>query len=187
MDVRIIAATNRNLVDEVAKGRFREDLYYRLNVVGLEMPALRERRTDVPSLATFFLDRYNKENGKAIDGFTPETMELLMSYDWPGNVRELENAVERAVVLTTGSKIETRQLPPNVRPKSFPTGMPVIPGASMSDVERYVILETLKACGGATSRASEILGISTRKIQYKLHEYSAAPRSDVDVVRKDEE
>jgi DNA-binding NtrC family response regulator len=184
VDVRVIAATNRNLTEEVAKGRFREDLFYRLNVVGLEMPALRTRRTDIPSLATFFLDRYNKQNAKTIDGFTPETMDIMMAYDWPGNVRELENAVERAVVLSTGSQIEARQLPPNVRPKLVPTGMPIIPGASMHDIERYVILETLKACGGATSRASEILGISTRKIQYKLHEYSEAPRSEIDVVRK---
>ena len=184
VDVRVIAATNRNLVEEVAKGKFREDLYCRLNVVGLEMPPLRDRRTDVPTLAMFFLERYAKQNGKAIESFTPETMDLLVSYDWPGNVRELENAVERAVVLTTGTIIETRQLPPNVRPKLTPTGMPVIPGASMNDVERYVILETMKATGGATSRASEILGISTRKIQYKLHEYSQAPRSDVDVVRR---
>ena len=186
VDVRVMAATNRNLVEEVAKGRFREDLFYRLNVVGLEMPALRERRADVPTLAMFFLERYNRQNSKTIERFTPETMELLMSYDWPGNVRELENAVERAVVLTTGSQIEARQLPPNVRPKLVPVGMPVIPGSSMHDIERYVILETLKSCGGATSRASEILGISTRKIQYKLHEYSEAPRSDVEVVRKDE-
>jgi DNA-binding NtrC family response regulator len=184
VDVRVIAATNRNLVEEVAKNRFREDLFYRLNVVGLEMPALRTRRTDIPALATFFLDRYNKQNSKTIEAFTPETMDIMMAYDWPGNVRELENAIERAVVLTTGSQIEARQLPPNVRPKLVPTGMPVIPGASMHDVERYVILETLKACGGATSRASEILGISTRKIQYKLHEYSEAPRSEIDVVRK---
>ena len=100
VDVRVIAATNRDLAEEVAKGRFREDLYYRLNVVALEMPPLRERRTDIPALAKFFLDRYAKENGKTIEGFAPEALELLMAYDWPGNVRELENAIERAVVLT---------------------------------------------------------------------------------------
>ena len=93
VDVRIIAATNRNLVEEVAKGRFREDLFYRLNVVALEMPPLRDRRTDVPALAKFFLDKYSRENGKTIEGFAPETLELLASYDWPGNVRELENAI----------------------------------------------------------------------------------------------
>jgi DNA-binding NtrC family response regulator len=185
VDVRIIAATNRNLTEEVAKGRFREDLFYRLNVVGIEMPPLRDRRSDIPALATFFLERYTKENGKTIEGFAPETMELMVAYDWPGNVRELENAVERAVVLAPGTHIELRQLPPSVRPKITPAGMPVIPGASLDEMERYVILETLKATGGATSKAAEILGISARKIQYKLHEYNQAPRSDVDVVRKE--
>jgi DNA-binding NtrC family response regulator len=183
VDVRVIAATNRNLADEVAKGRFREDLYYRLNVVSLEMPPLRDRRTDIPSLAKFFLDRYAKENAKTIEGFAPETMELLIAYDWPGNVRELENAVERAVVLTTRAQIEPKALPPNVRPRSTPAGMPVIPGSTLEDIERYTILETLKAAGGSTSKAAEILGISVRTIQYRLHQYNEAPRSDVDVVR----
>ncbi len=184
VDVRVIAATNRNLSEEIAKGRFREDLFYRLNVVALEMPPLRDRRTDIPALAKFFVDRYAKENGKTIEGFAPETLELLCSYDWPGNVRELENAIERAVVLTTGPNIETRQLPAHVRPKMTPAGMPVIPGATMGDIERYAILETLKATGGSTSKAAEMLGISTRTIQYRLHQYNEAPRSDVDVVRK---
>jgi len=182
--VRVIAATNRNLVEEVAKGRFREDLFYRLNVVALEMPPLRDRRSDIPALAKFFLDRYTKENAKQVDGFAPETMELLISYDWPGNVRELENAVERAVVLTTGPTVEARFLPPNVRPRLTPAGMPVIPGATLADIERYAILETLKATGGSTSKAAELLGISVRTIQYRLHQYNEAPRSDVDVVRK---
>ncbi len=184
VDVRVVAATNRNLTEEVAKGRFREDLFYRLNVVALEMPPLRDRRTDIPALAKFFLDRFAKENGKAIEGLAPETLLLLQSYDWPGNVRELENAIERAVVLATGVVLEPGQLPPNIRPKLTPTGMPLIPGATMADLERYAILETMKATGGSTSKAAEMLGISTT-IQYRLHEYNEAPRSDVDVVRKD--
>jgi DNA-binding NtrC family response regulator len=184
VDVRVIAATNRNLVEEVAKGKFREDLYYRLNVVALEMPPLRDRRSDIPALATFFLDRYAKENAKQIESIAPETLELLAAYDWPGNVRELENAIERAVVLTTGTVLEVRALPPQIRPKHTPTGMPVIPGATMADLERYAIVETLKATGGSTSRAAEMLGISARTIQYRLHEYNEAPRSDVDVVKK---
>ncbi len=184
VDVRVIAATNRNLTEEVAKGRFREDLYYRLNVVALEMPPLRERRSDIPALAKFFLERYVKDNGKAIDGFSPEALELLTAYDWPGNVRELENAVERAVVLTNGARIEPRQLPPNVRPRLAPAGMPVIPGATMADIERYAILETLKSTGGSTSKAAEVLGISVRTIQYRLHQYNAAPRGGVDVVQR---
>jgi len=183
VDVRVIAATNRNLTEEVAKGRFREDLYYRLNVVALEMPPLRERRSDVPQLAKFFLDRYAKENGKQLVGFTSDALELLAAYDWPGNVRELENAIERAVVLASGSLVEARQLPPNVRPRLAPTGMPTIPGSTMADIERYAVLETLKSTGGSTSKAAEILGISVRTIQYRLHQYNAAPRSDVDVVR----
>jgi len=184
VDVRVIAATNRNLREEVAKGRFREDLFYRLNVVALEMPPLRDRRTDIPALANFFLEKFAKENNKSITGLAPTTMQLLQSYDWPGNVRELENAIERAVVLTSGSLVEPGQLPSHVRPKASAPGMPVIPGATMADLERYAILETLKATGGSTSKAAEMLGISTRTIQYRLHDYNEAPRSDVDVVRK---
>jgi len=186
VDVRVIAATNRNLTEEVTKGRFREDLFYRLNVVSLEMPPLRDRRTDIPALARFFLDRYTKENDKVIDGFANETLELLVAYDWPGNVRELENAVERAVVLATGPILEVKHLPPNVRPRVTPAGMPMIPGATLGDIERYAILETLKSTGGSTSKAAEILGISVRTIQYRLHQYNDAPRSDIDVVRRDE-
>jgi len=184
VDVRVIAATNRNLVDEVAKGKFREDLYYRLNVVSLEMPPLRDRRTDIPVLAKFFLDRYAKENNKPIESIAPETMDLLTSYDWPGNVRELENALERAVVLTNGTSILPASLPPSVRPRANLSGAPPIPGTTMAELEKFAILETLKATGGSTSKAAELLGLSVRTIQYRLHQYSEAPRSDVTVVRK---
>ena len=184
VDVRVIAATNRDLADLVAKGKFREDLFYRLNVVSLEMPPLRDRRTDIPALAKFFLDRYVTENAKSIDAFTSEALERLAAYDWPGNVRELENAVERAVVLCNTPVIEARHLPPSVQPRTTPAGMPSIPGASMSDIERYAILETLKSTGGSTSKAADILGISVRTIQYRLHQYNEAPRSDVQVVKK---
>jgi DNA-binding NtrC family response regulator len=185
VDVRVIAATNKNLVEEVAKGRFREDLFYRLNVVALEMPPLRDRRTDIPALAKFFLDKYARENNKPIETFAPETLELLASYDWPGNVRELENAVERAVVLCNTNQLEAKFLPTSVQPRTTPAGMPAIPGSTMADLERYAILETLKATGGSTSKAAEILGISVRTIQYRLHQYNEAPRSEVEVVRKD--
>jgi DNA-binding NtrC family response regulator len=185
VDVRVIAATNRKLADEVAKGRFREDLYYRLNVVALEMPALRERRDDITALALFFLERYAKANGKDIEGFVPETMERLTGYDWPGNVRELENAVERAVVLTNGKHIEPRVLPQQVTPKPLAPGAPRIPGSTLAEIEKFAILETLAAEGGSTSRAAEVLGISVRTIQYRLHEYQEAPRSAVDAVKKD--
>ncbi|HUJ60174.1 MAG TPA: sigma-54 dependent transcriptional regulator [Kofleriaceae bacterium] len=184
VDVRVIAATNRNLPDEVARGRFREDLFYRLNVVTIEMPPLRERRADIPALVNFFIARYAKDNGKSIDGCTPEALELLMNHSWPGNVRELENAIERAVVLASGPTLEPLHLPPTVRPAPVPTGMPAIPGATMAEIERYAILETLRMTGGSTSRAAEVLGVSTRTIQYRLHDYNAAPRSEVAAVRK---
>jgi len=183
VDVRVIAATNRNLQDEVAQGRFREDLFYRLNVVNIETPPLRERRSDIPAIARFFLDRFAADNGKTIDAISRQALELMVSYDWPGNVRELENAVERAVVLATSGELEPRHLPSSVRPVAM-TGMPLIPGATMAELERYAILETLKAAGGSTSKAADMLGISARTIQYRLHEYQAAPRSDVGVVTK---
>jgi DNA-binding NtrC family response regulator len=187
VDVRVIAATNRNLTEEITKGRFREDLFYRLNVVALEMPTLRDRTSDIPALVEFFLARFAKANDKQIESFSSTALELMMAYNWPGNVRELENAVERAVVLTTGTTIEARALPATVRPASTPgvAGAPQIPGATMEEVERYAILETMKATGGSTSKAAEMLGISPRTIQYRLHQYNEAPRSDREVVRKD--
>jgi DNA-binding NtrC family response regulator len=185
VDVRVIAATNRNLGEEVARGKFREDLFYRLNVVQIELPPLRERRSDIPSLAKFFIDRYAKDNGRAIDGLSNEAIDLLVSYDWPGNVRELENAIERSVVMAPGPLIEPRHLPASVRPSHRADGgAPPIPGSTLADIERYAILETLRATGGSTSKAAEALGISVRTVQYRLHEYNAAPRSDVAVVAR---
>jgi transcriptional regulator with PAS, ATPase and Fis domain len=185
VDVRIIAATNRDLREEVARGRFREDLYYRLNVVNVELPPLRERKADVPSLARFFLDRFAKENGKTLDGFAPDTVELLLAHEWPGNVRELENAIERAVVMATGPIVEPRQLPPAVRPAvKSSSSLPPVPGSTLADLEKYAILETLSSVGGSTSKAADILGISVRTIQYRLHQYNAAPRSDVAVIAR---
>src|SRR5262249_22754022 len=135
----------------------------------------------------FFLEKFAAANGKQIDDFAPQALELLAAYDWPGNVRELENAIERAVVLApSGSKLDPRVLPPTVRPAANGApGMPVIPGATMAELERYAILETLKSTGGSTSKAAEVLKISTRTIQYRLHQYNEAPRSEVDVVAKD--
>jgi len=178
VDVRIIAATNRDLKAEIKKGTFREDLFYRLNVVTIELPPLRDRRADIPALASFFLRRYAEENGKHIEGFSDAASAVLSSYSWPGNVRELENVVERAVVLCEAREIEPRHLPPSVAPDANMGGRP-IPGSTISALERYAILKTLEACGGSTSRAAMILGVSTRKIQYKLHEYGeVAPEDD---------
>jgi DNA-binding NtrC family response regulator len=172
VDVRIIAATNRDLATLIAEGRFREDLFYRLNVVSLEIPPLRDRSSDIPALAMFFLSRYAEENGKRIEGFDDDALFALRSYRWPGNVRELENAIERAVVLCDETRVARRHLPANIAPKAEPDGPPRIPGSSLDDIERFAILKTLEMCGGSTSKAAAVLGISSRKIQYKLHEYS---------------
>jgi DNA-binding NtrC family response regulator len=172
VDVRIIAATNRDLGAEIKKGTFREDLFYRLNVVAVELPALRDRRGDVPALASFFLRRYASENGKTIETFDDDALAALLEYRWPGNVRELENVVERAVVLCDGHRIEKKHLSPTVVPTEDGEALPPIPGSTIADLERYAILKTLEACGGSTSKAATVLGVSPRKIQYKLHEYT---------------
>jgi DNA-binding NtrC family response regulator len=177
VDVRILAATNRDLPAEIKKGTFREDLFYRLNVVTLELPPLRERRGDIAPLASFFLARYADENGKQISGLSDEAARRLVEHAWPGNVRELENVIERAVVLCDGGRIESRHLPASVVPQEESGGSPPIPGSTIADLERYAILRTLEACRGSTSKAAMILGVSTRKIQYKLHEYGATSES----------
>ncbi len=172
VDVRIIAATNRDLGAEIKKGAFREDLFYRLNVVAIDLPPLYDRRGDVPALASFFLRRYAAENGKTIETFADDALEALVEYRWPGNVRELENVVERAVVLCDGHRIERKHLPPTVVPNGERDALLPIPGSTIADLERYAILRTLEACGGSTSKAATVLGVSPRKIQYKLHEYT---------------
>jgi two-component system response regulator HydG len=185
VDVRVIAATNRNLQQMVAEGKFREDLYYRLNVINLEMPALRARPSDVPLLASHFLRKYAAENGKTLDGFSADALERLAGYSWPGNVRELENVVERAVVLARGRELTGAELPPNLVPAKERGGVQ-IPGATMEEIERYAITKTLESTGGSTSAAADILGISVRKIQYKLHEYQSAPKSARKAVERED-
>jgi DNA-binding NtrC family response regulator len=178
VDVRVLAATNKKLDEQVRAGRFREDLFYRLNVVSLEIPPLRDRPSDIPALASFFLRKYTQENGKAFEGFDDGALDALVHHRWPGNVRELENAIERAVVLGTGTKIERKHLPANVVPEDERSAVPNIPGATIYDLEKYAILKTLEAVGGSTSRAATVLGISARKIQYKLHEYQGGESAE---------
>jgi len=176
VDVRIVAATHRDLAAEVRAGRFREDLFYRLNVVTIETPPLRARVSDIPLLATRFLRRFAEENGKDVRGFSDEALQRLTQYGWPGNVRELENAVERAVVVCRHHDIRAQDLSPHIVKSTARAedGLPVVPGASLAELERYAILKTLEHTGGSTSRAAEILGISPRTIQYRLHEYADA-------------
>ncbi len=174
VDVRVIAATNRDLRQRITEGTFREDLYYRLNVVTLELPPLRQRASDIADLAAFFLGRYSEENGKRIEGFTDEALAALNTHAWPGNVRELENVIERAVVLCDTARIELRHLPTALDGAASQVSAPPIPGSTIYDLERFAILKTLEACKGSTSKAASILGISPRKIQYKLHEYQSS-------------
>jgi two-component system, NtrC family, response regulator HydG len=182
-DVRLIAATNRDLAKDVQEGRFREDLYYRLHVVHIEMPSLRMRGGDVLSLAAHFLRRFAAENRKSIDGYTDRARAKMLAHRWPGNVRELENAVERAVVLCEGDQIDEDDLPIDVAP--LPKGAARIPGATMAEIERFAILATLDATGGSTTKAAEMLDISVRTIQYRLHEYGiVAKDKDKDKEKK---
>ncbi|HVY28950.1 MAG TPA: sigma-54 dependent transcriptional regulator [Polyangiaceae bacterium] len=173
VDVRVVAATNKNLAEEVRERRFREDLYYRLNVVHIDMPPLRQRGNDVVLLAEHFLRRFARENNRRIDGFSDGARAKLVAHRWPGNVRELENAVERAVVFTEGELVEAEALPFDAAPATIEGG-PRIPGATMAELEKHAILTTLEAVGGSTSRAAEMLDISARTIQYRLHEYGLA-------------
>lgn len=176
VDVRVVAATNRDLKRLVDEGRFREDLYYRLKVVQLDVPPLRVRRSDIPLLAQSFLRTYARENERPVTGFTQRALQQLMVYPWPGNVRELENAIERAVVMCASESVDIGDLP------SFATSnvdegsvLALIPGITMAELERMAILRTLDAVDGSTARAAEILGISQRKIQYRVKEWGYHP------------
>src|SRR3954471_17256476 len=174
VDVRLVAATNRELAAEVKAGKFREDLYYRLNVVAVTLPPLRRRKGDLPALASHFIEKYARLYGKDVRGLGPGTLNALLAHDWPGNVRELENAIERAVVLAQGREIGADDLPPSLRgarPDRREAGS-LIPGATLYEIEREAILRTLELVGGSTSRAADMLGISARKIQYRMKEYA---------------
>ena len=172
VDVRVIAATSKDLTNEVHEHRFREDLFYRLNVVHIEMPPLRLRGHDVIVLAEHFLQRFARENRRRIDGLSDGARAKILSHSWPGNVRELENAMERAVVFSEGALVEATALPFDTVPHGFDDIL--VPGASLAEIERYAITKTLAAVGGSTSRAAEILDVSVRKIQYRLHEYDGS-------------
>jgi two-component system response regulator HydG len=178
VDVRIVAATNRNLEADVAKGRFREDLFYRLNVMNLNVPPLKERQEDIPILAQHFLEKFADKNRKTVKGFVPLAVDMLLNYDWPGNVRELENAIERAVILLTGEYITEKQLPLNIT-KKYPdlstspiAAAPLMDGTrSMEEIEKEAILATLKASGGNKSETARRLGITRKTLHNKLKNY----------------
>jgi DNA-binding NtrC family response regulator len=177
VDVRVVAATNKDLQREVAEGRFREDLFYRLNVVTLKLPSLNSRREDIPLLAEHFLRQYCTKNGKERTGFTPEARALLEDYAWPGNVRELENAVERAVVLSRGEAIGVDDLPETVRggPRGSAQHLVIPVGTPLEEIERRVIHETLRHTQGDKTLAAQLLGIAARTIYRKLEREQTEP------------
>jgi len=174
IDVRLVAATNRDPAKSLVDGSLREDFYYRLNVVGVELPPLRERREDIPALVEFFLDRYCRETHRRVT-MGPEVLSALLEYDWPGNVRELENMIERLVVLADGSEILLDELPERLRPSLasvLPKGRSEIGLTERVELfERSQIAEALRASGGNQTRAAEALGIRRTSLQYKLKKY----------------
>jgi len=178
VDTRVIVATNKNLEKEIQEGRFREDLYYRLNVITVEVPPLRQRREDIPLLADFFLKHYAEKNRRLIKGFAPRATDLLMRYDWPGNVRELENIIERAVIMARGEMITPLEFPVDLQDLDVEikeSRIDLTPGRSLKEVEKVLILRTLEETGGNRTHAARILGISRRTLQLKLKEYGINP------------
>ena len=183
VDVRIVATTNRDLQKEVKAGNFREDLFYRLNVIEMALPPLRERKEDIPALVQNFIAKFNEENGKTIEGVDDRTVESLLQYDWPGNIRELENYTERAVVVAQGPKLALtdypRRLQDGPNPSTGDGGIKV--GMTVHEMEQRLIMTTLESCKGNRTDAANLLGISTRTLRNKLHEYgemSAFKESD---------
>ena len=175
VDVRIVSATNRRLEEEVAEGRFREDVYYRLNVIQLDLPPLREREEDIPLLAQHFIRRFSEELGKDVDGMDAEAYDLLAAHPFPGNVRELENLIERAVALARGPVIGPDLLPPTVtRPAASPTNAPAVTAeggdleALVADYERSLLEAALVQSKGVKKQAARLLGISFRSFRYRL-------------------
>ena len=171
VDVRVIAATNRNLEEEIAQGRFREDLFYRLNVVHIQVPPLRDRKDDIPLMLNAFLDEFNRENNKSITGFDARSRSALYKYDWPGNIRQLRNCVESAVVMCSGNEITLEDLPPTVRGAAESNVIQVPLGISMAEAEKIIIQQNLASNQGNKSKTADILGIGRKTLHRKLEEY----------------
>jgi transcriptional regulator with GAF, ATPase, and Fis domain len=184
VDVRIIAATNKNLEQEVESGRFREDLFYRLNVVSIALPPLRERSTDIPQLAEYFVGRACAEAGRPAMPVTTEAMRLLLQYEWPGNVRQLEAVLQRAVLLSDGHAIDYPDLPIEVRFSTLPSRAPAgeegeeahrfrLPahGINLEEVERDFLVQAMERSGWVIAKAAKLLGLSYRTLQYRLEKF----------------
>ncbi len=171
VDVRIISATNRNLWEEVEKGNFREDLFYRLNVVNINIPPLRERKEDILILATSFLNELAEENNKQIEGFDPKVRTILYNYRWKGNIRELRNCIENAVVMARGRLITVDDLPQPMRRENSENFIKIKLGSTLDSAEKEVILATLEMCRGNKSKAAEVLAIGRKTLHRKIDEY----------------
>ncbi|MGD9116205.1 MAG: sigma-54 dependent transcriptional regulator [Dehalococcoidia bacterium] len=181
VDVRVISATNRDMKKAIAEGKFREDLYYRLNVVNIEIPSLRERKEDIPLLAQYFLKKFATENSKEINSFSSEANAFMMRYEWPGNVRELENAVERAVILAKGTQIDVTDISPNnVEPYHA-----VSKTRNLKEMERSHIEEVLAETGGNYTEAAKVLGISRMTLYNKAKAYGLNARNSKSVKKVD--
>ena len=171
VDVRIVAATNRDLVDAIEKGEFRSDLYYRLNMITIHVPPLRDRRSDIPKLAEHFLEKYSAAHKLRVRTISKNAMELLMQYDWPGNVRELNNYIGRAVFLAESDVILPKHLPQELREKKQKRSTEIAVGMTLKEIEKELILKTLEAFEGNRTKTAETVGISLRALHYKLKEW----------------
>jgi two-component system response regulator HydG len=170
VDVRVIAATNVDLERAVQEHRFREDLYYRLRVIEIRLPPLRERKEDVPLLVEHFVRKYAAKDGKLVTGLEPEALAALVDHHWPGNVRELENAVERAVVLARGERVRRADLTPEIQHRAAQDCVTFTVGTTLQEIERRMIAETLRHTDGDKTRAAALLGITARTIYRKLEQ-----------------
>ena len=171
MDVRLIAATNRELKSAIEEGDFREDLFYRLNVVNIHISPLRERKEDIPLLMAAFVKEFSEENGKNIEAIEPKARMVLYNYGWPGNVRELRNCIESAVVMSKSNIITVEDLPPHIHRDSDQEYLKVSAGSTLADIEREAIRATLVQQNGNKTRAADVLGIGRKTLHRKLQEY----------------
>jgi len=181
-DVRLVAATNKDLAEQVRSGRFREDLYYRLNVVNIHVPPLRERREDIEPLARHFLSHFSAEMGREVEDISPRALSCLLAYEWPGNVRELQNAMERAVVMSRNGMVTPRELPQDIRDQDeICLTVPERGGGLteiLEDLERQLIVQTLRREKGSQTRTAEVLGIKRTTLRYKMEKYGLLERTE---------
>lgn len=182
IDVRVIAATNKNLKTEIQEGNFRQDLFYRLNVISIRLPSLAERATDIPALTSHFIEKYNQRSDKRIKGISHPALRLLLDYSWPGNVRQLESTIERAVLLCEAETIEPEDLPQEIRLQAFSSDRIAfdIPsqGFSLEDFEKELLMKAMEKSNGVIAKAAKLLGISYRTLQYRLEKFNIRKEED---------